>query len=60
MKEVTAMDEKMPSKPRQLWSQALRAVKGDQTQTLVEQFTSEMTLVAEGLVEDQAGLHREL
>ncbi len=33
---------------------ALKAVRGENTQSLVEDFTSEMTLVAEGLCEDQA------
>ncbi len=41
-----------------LWDQALKAVKGDSTKELVEQFTQEMTLVAEGLCEDQARLRR--
>lgn len=41
-----------------LWNQALRAVKGDSTNALVEQFTQEMTLVAEGLCEDQARLRK--
>lgn len=39
-----------------LWNQALKAVKGESTNELVEQFTQEMTLVAEGLCEDQARL----
>ena len=39
-----------------LWNQALKVVKGDSTNELVEQFTQEMTLVAEGLCEDQARL----
>lgn len=41
-----------------LWNQALRVVKGDSTHGLVEQFTQEMTLVAEGLCEDQARLRK--
>ena len=41
-----------------LWDQALRVVKGDNTTDLVEQFTQEMTLVAEGLCEDQARLRK--
>ena len=49
-------DEKS-SKPS-LWSQALKVVKGDSTTELVEQFTQEMTLVAEGLCEDQARLRK--
>lgn len=45
------------SKPS-LWNQALKAVKGDSTTELVEEFTQEMTLVAEGLCEDQARLRK--
>lgn len=41
-----------------LWKQALKTVKGDSTAELVEQFTQEMTLVAEGLCEDQARLRK--
>lgn len=51
-------EEKTVSKPMQLWSSALKAVKGESTGQLVEQFTSEMTLVAEGLCEDQARLRK--
>lgn len=55
--EVNALiEEGMPSKPRRLWENALKAVKGDGSAELVEQFTAEMTLVAEGLVEDQTKL----
>ena len=50
------MAEKGPVK---LWNQAVKAVKGDSAE-LVESFTAEMTLVAEGLVEDQARLRREV
>lgn len=53
-------ENKTLSKPRQLFSNALKAVKGDSTLELVEQFTSEMTLVAEGLCEDQARVHQNL
>ncbi len=49
-------DEK-PARPS-LWNQALKAVKGDSSAELVEQFTQEMTLVAEGLCEDQARLRK--
>ena len=45
--------------PVKLWNQAVKAVKGDSSE-LVEAFTAEMTLVAEGLVEDQARLRREV
>lgn len=49
-------EEKEVSTPRKIWNSALKTVKGDSTQTLVENFTAEMTLVAEGLCEDQARL----
>lgn len=45
--------------PVRLFNQAVKAVKGDSAE-LVEAFTAEMTLVAEGLVEDQARLRREV
>ena len=35
-------------------------VRGDSTAKLIEDFTSEMTLVAEGLCEDQSKLRREI
>lgn len=47
-------------KPRTLWESALKVVKGDSAEQLMEQFTSEMTLVAEGLYDDQARLRREV
>lgn len=53
-------EEKTVSRPMQLWNSALKAVKGDSTAQLVEQFTSEMTLVAEGLCEDQARLRQQV
>ena len=46
-------------KPKKLWDGALKMVKGENTTQLIEQFTSEMTLVAEGLCEDQSRLRRE-
>ena len=46
-------------KPRKIWDGALKMVKGENTTQLVEQFTAEMTLVAEGLCEDQSKLRRE-
>ncbi len=51
-------EEKNVSKPMQLWNNAVKVVKGENTAQLVEQFTAEMTLVAEGLCEDQAKLRR--
>ena len=53
-------EEKNVSKPRQLWNSALKAVKGGSSEQLIETFTSEMTLVAEGLCEDQQALRKEL
>ena len=47
-------------KPRTIWESALKVVKGDSPEQLMEQFTSEMTLVAEGLYDDQARLRREV
>lgn len=47
-------------KPRNLWNGALKMVKGENTHQLIEQFTAEMTLVAEGLCEDQSKLRREV
>ena len=46
--------------PVRLVTNALKAVKGSNTQQLVEDFTSEMTLVAEGLCDDQAKLRNEV
>ncbi len=48
------------NKPKKLWNDALKMVKGDNTNQLVEQFTAEMTLVAEGLCEDQNKLRGEV
>ena len=53
-------EDKNVSKPRKLWDSAVKAVKGGSTEQLVETFTSEMTLVAEGLCEDQNNLRKEL
>ena len=52
-----ALTEEKTGKPS-IWNQALKVVKGDSTTELVEQFTQEMTLVAEGLCEDQARLRK--
>lgn len=54
---MALLTEEKTGKPS-LWSQALKVVKGDSTSELVEQFTQEMTLVAEGLCEDQARLRK--
>ena len=42
---------------KDFFGNALNTVKGKDLSTLVEEFSSEMTLVAEGLSEDQAKLH---
>ena len=42
--------------PKKLWNGALKFVRGDNTADLIENFTAEMTLVAEGLCEDQSNL----
>ncbi len=55
MSEKTVLAE---NKPKKLWDGALKMVKGENTTQLIEQFTSEMTLVAEGLYDDQVKLRR--
>ena len=55
-KTLTAAKTKKPT----LWDGALKMVKGENTNQLIEQFTAEMTLVAEGLCEDQTKLRREV
>lgn len=44
--------------PVRLWNQAVKAVKGDNAAQMIEAFTAEMTLIAEGLVEDQTKLRQ--
>ncbi|MGN0779559.1 MAG: hypothetical protein ACI4MJ_10455 [Aristaeellaceae bacterium] len=51
-------EQKNIAKPLQLWNNAVKAVKGENTSALIEEFTAEMTLVAEGLCEDQARLRQ--
>ncbi|MBQ8200535.1 MAG: hypothetical protein IJZ74_02070 [Clostridia bacterium] len=58
MAEERTIVKPAPAGKPSLWDQALRAVKGDNTNELIEQFTQEMTLVAEGLCEDQARLRK--
>ena len=55
-KTHTAEKTKTPT----LWDGALKMVKGENTNQLIEQFTAEMTLVAEGLCEDQTKLRKEV
>ena len=59
MAEEKTLAEKQQKKPT-LWDGALKMVKGENTNQLIEQFTAEMTLVAEGLCEDQTKLRREV
>ena len=54
---MAMLTEEKPAK-MSLWNQALKVVKGDSMNDMVEQFTQEMTLVAEGLCEDQARLRK--
>ncbi len=58
MSEEKTLAEK--TKKPTLWDGALKMVKGENTNQLIEQFTAEMTLVAEGLCEDQTKLRREV
>ncbi len=54
-------EKTLTEKPKKtLWNGALKMVKGENTNQLIEQFTAEMTLVAEGLCEDQTKLRREV
>ena len=55
-----AAARKNAEKPSNIFTGALRMVKGENTHQLIEEFTSEMTLVAEGLCEDQSKLRREM
>lgn len=55
-----AEENRLSEKPARFWDGALKMVKGENTQQLVEQFTAEMTLVAEGLCEDQSKLRQEV
>ena len=48
------------SGPKKLWNGAMKAVKGEDSVQLMESFTAEMTLVAEGLCEDQNKLRGEV
>ena len=57
MPEEKTLTEKQK---KTLWDGALKMVKGENTNQLIEQFTAEMTLVAEGLCEDQTKLRREV
>ena len=58
--EKSLTEKKQAEKPKKLWDGAIKMMKGENTTQLIEQFTSEMTLVAEGLCEDQNKLRREV
>lgn len=59
--ELSVMNQpKAENGPQKLWNGALKLVKGENTTKLIEDFTAEMTLVAEGLCEDQTKLRREV
>ena len=63
MTENTELTEKKANaaeKPKKLWDGALKMVRGESAAKLIENFTSEMTLVAEGLCEDQTKLRKEV
>lgn len=53
-------DTSILSGTKKLWNGALKAVKGEDSTQLIESFTAEMTLVAEGLCEDQNKLRGEV
>lgn len=59
MEEEKTLATEKPKKTT-LWDGALKMVKGENTNQMIEQFTAEMTLVAEGLCEDQTKLRREV
>lgn len=64
MSEEKALTERTETqaseKPKKIWNGALKMVRGDNSAKLIEDFTAEMTLVAEGLCEDQSKLRREV
>ena len=62
MSEKKELTEKTVTseKPKKIWDGALKMVRGENTAQLIENFTAEMTLVAEGLCEDQNTLRREV
>ena len=53
-------ESSLMTKPRKIWNDALKVVKGEDSAQLIESFTAEMTLVAEGLCEDQNKLRGEV
>ena len=55
-----AEEKTLTEKPKKLWDGALKMVRGDNATQLMENFTAEMTLVAEGLCEDQSTLRKDV
>ena len=54
-------EKTLTEKPKKtLWDGALKMVRGDNATQLMENFTAEMTLVAEGLCEDQSTLRKDV
>ena len=60
MSDTMLTEKKATEKPLGILGSALKMVKGENTAQLMENFTAEMTLVAEGLCEDQNRLHRDV
>lgn len=60
MSDTMLTEKKATEKPLGILGSALKMVKGENTAQLMENFTAEMTLVAEGLCEDQSRLHRDV
>lgn len=62
MNDKTELSDKtaVTEKPKKIWDGALKMVRGENTNQLIENFTAEMTLVAEGLCEDQSNLRRDV
>ncbi len=60
MSDTMLTEKKTTEKPLGILGSALKMVKGENTAQLMENFTAEMTLVAEGLCEDQNRLHRDV
>lgn len=53
------MSEKGENTTAKWWNNAVKAVRGESSTQLMEEFTSEMMLVIEGLYEDQARIRRD-
>lgn len=51
-------ENELIEKPKRVLTNAIHAVKGENIARLIEDFTSEMSLIAEGLCEDQANIRK--